>query len=240
LAVPEAAPEWRALSSPNAAAVAAAAWTLAPGPVATVRMSSTPPTPASTVTVGIAASTTAFTSATSTARRFATLPPPTEAAPGNASTALAVPPVTCTRLAVPSVSLASLTMPPGVVARPPTITALMAAATSVAVALAMSAKSAAENSTVCSRPLSTRRSSSMPSASAYGPAPPAAIAAAEPLNTASASGAPSTARRTTSPSCSTKGPGTAPSRMPGVGPPPATRKPAARTAVAVAALATFE
>jgi hypothetical protein len=38
--------------------------------------------PASTVTVGIAASTTAFTSATSTARRFATLPPPTEAAAG--------------------------------------------------------------------------------------------------------------------------------------------------------------
>ena len=80
----------------------------------------------------------------------------------------------------------------------------------------------------------------MPSASAYGPAPPAAIAAAEPLNTASASGAPSTARRTTSPSCSTKGPGGAEQDARRGAAARDEGKPAARTAVAVAALATFE
>ena len=122
----------------------------------------------------MAASTTAFTSAMVTAERSATLPVPDTTPAGNASAALAVPPVTSTELPVPSVSLARVSTPPSTRALPPSMAALMTAATSSGVALAMSPKSAVRKVTVCSGPPSMRSVSVWPSASANGGVPPAA------------------------------------------------------------------
>jgi len=110
----------------------------------------------------MAASVSVSISASCTAVMLATLPPPVFTPPAKVSTALPVPPLTSTWLLVPSVSL-SMTTEPTSLARPPVIEELMMAATSEAVALAMSAKSAAAKLTVCSVPPSIRRVSVSPS-----------------------------------------------------------------------------
>ncbi len=165
-----------------------------------------------TVTPDTAASTIAFTSATVTASTLATLPVPLWIAP-NEKGAAPVPPVTLTEDPVPILSLLMRTAFVLTSARPPTIAALMTAATSSAVAAPIATKEAVRKVTVWAAPPSMATSSVWPLESAYVPAFPAVSAAATAAMVAVAVPLASLETCSVSPTASGYGPTTVPSTL---------------------------